>query len=287
MADARKQRAAAVAISSGAVLLAGCQFGGLNSLDMPGTAGHGSGSYTDHRRTARCGDAAAELAGDGRRRHRRQRVRHRRGAASRRHVLRRGAAVAGRATSTCRPTPPPRWRRPRCWAPSTSSWPRPSTGSGRRQARRGLQYPAGPHRPLPDHRRSAVVARRRGEQGQSRCAAGHHRRDLQRGRRPRGQLRRPDPAARRADQLAGSADRRHHRRGRRAEPVRGHPGPQQGQSGPHPGHAARRAGGAEQQPQPTSSTRSARCSSFADDRLARSCSRPRTTSPPTSRTCTR
>ncbi len=35
-----------VAIGSGAVLLAGCQFGGLNSLDMPGTAGHGKGSFT-------------------------------------------------------------------------------------------------------------------------------------------------------------------------------------------------------------------------------------------------
>ena len=34
------------ALGSGAVLLAGCQFGGLNSLDMPGTAGHGRGSYT-------------------------------------------------------------------------------------------------------------------------------------------------------------------------------------------------------------------------------------------------
>ncbi len=34
------------ALGSGALLLAGCQFGGLNSLDMPGTAGHGSGSYT-------------------------------------------------------------------------------------------------------------------------------------------------------------------------------------------------------------------------------------------------
>jgi phospholipid/cholesterol/gamma-HCH transport system substrate-binding protein len=33
------------AISSGAALLAGCSFGGLNSLDMPGTAGHGAGSY--------------------------------------------------------------------------------------------------------------------------------------------------------------------------------------------------------------------------------------------------
>src|SRR5689334_4543251 len=34
-----------VAISSGASLLAGCSFGGLNSLDMPGTSGHGAGSY--------------------------------------------------------------------------------------------------------------------------------------------------------------------------------------------------------------------------------------------------
>jgi phospholipid/cholesterol/gamma-HCH transport system substrate-binding protein len=35
-----------LALGSGAVLLAGCAFGGLNSLDMPGTSGHGSGSYT-------------------------------------------------------------------------------------------------------------------------------------------------------------------------------------------------------------------------------------------------
>jgi phospholipid/cholesterol/gamma-HCH transport system substrate-binding protein len=35
-----------VAIGSGVVLLAGCQFGGLNSLNMPGTAGHGEGAYT-------------------------------------------------------------------------------------------------------------------------------------------------------------------------------------------------------------------------------------------------
>jgi phospholipid/cholesterol/gamma-HCH transport system substrate-binding protein len=35
-----------VAIGSGAVLLAGCQFGGLNSLNMPGTAGHGEGAYS-------------------------------------------------------------------------------------------------------------------------------------------------------------------------------------------------------------------------------------------------
>jgi phospholipid/cholesterol/gamma-HCH transport system substrate-binding protein len=35
-----------VGISAGAALLAGCQFGGLNSLDMPGTSGHGPGSFT-------------------------------------------------------------------------------------------------------------------------------------------------------------------------------------------------------------------------------------------------
>ncbi|MCK0176758.1 MCE family protein [Mycolicibacterium sp. F2034L] len=34
-----------IALGSGVLLLAGCQFGGLNSLNMPGTAGHGSGSY--------------------------------------------------------------------------------------------------------------------------------------------------------------------------------------------------------------------------------------------------
>ncbi|WP_319451011.1 MULTISPECIES: MCE family protein [unclassified Mycobacterium] len=36
----------AVALGSGVLLLAGCSFGGLNSIDMPGTAGHGGGSYT-------------------------------------------------------------------------------------------------------------------------------------------------------------------------------------------------------------------------------------------------
>jgi phospholipid/cholesterol/gamma-HCH transport system substrate-binding protein len=35
----------ALAILTAASVLAGCQFGGLNSLNMPGTAGHGAGSY--------------------------------------------------------------------------------------------------------------------------------------------------------------------------------------------------------------------------------------------------
>ncbi|BBX94748.1 lipoprotein LprN [Mycobacterium lacus] len=33
-------------LASSSVLLAGCSFGGLNSLPMPGTAGHGSGAYS-------------------------------------------------------------------------------------------------------------------------------------------------------------------------------------------------------------------------------------------------
>ena len=34
------------ALASAALLLAGCQFGGLNSVRLPGTAGHGDGSYS-------------------------------------------------------------------------------------------------------------------------------------------------------------------------------------------------------------------------------------------------
>ncbi|WP_210085444.1 MCE family protein [Mycobacterium sp. OAE908] len=33
-------------MGSGVMLLAGCQFGGLNSLNMPGTVGHGAGAYS-------------------------------------------------------------------------------------------------------------------------------------------------------------------------------------------------------------------------------------------------
>lgn len=40
-----KAVAKVLALGSSAVVLAGCQFGGLNSLDMPGTQGHGAGSY--------------------------------------------------------------------------------------------------------------------------------------------------------------------------------------------------------------------------------------------------
>ena len=42
----RRMGLRSASIGSGALLLAGCQFGGLNSLNMPGTAGHGRGSFT-------------------------------------------------------------------------------------------------------------------------------------------------------------------------------------------------------------------------------------------------
>ncbi len=42
-----------VAIGSGVVLLAGCSFGGLNSLNMPGTAGHGRGCPIQSPRSCR------------------------------------------------------------------------------------------------------------------------------------------------------------------------------------------------------------------------------------------
>jgi phospholipid/cholesterol/gamma-HCH transport system substrate-binding protein len=34
------------ALAAGSALIAGCQFGGLNSIALPGTAGHGSGAYS-------------------------------------------------------------------------------------------------------------------------------------------------------------------------------------------------------------------------------------------------
>jgi len=42
----RKVLRPALALGTLTVLVSGCEFGGLNSLDMPGTAGHGAGAYT-------------------------------------------------------------------------------------------------------------------------------------------------------------------------------------------------------------------------------------------------
>lgn len=43
---ARRTGRRGAVLGAGALLLSGCQFGGLNSLNMPGTAGHGRGSYS-------------------------------------------------------------------------------------------------------------------------------------------------------------------------------------------------------------------------------------------------
>lgn len=42
---ARRAGRRGAALVAGALMLSGCQYGGLNSLNMPGTAGHGRGSY--------------------------------------------------------------------------------------------------------------------------------------------------------------------------------------------------------------------------------------------------
>jgi phospholipid/cholesterol/gamma-HCH transport system substrate-binding protein len=46
MARPKRAGSRVLAFGSGVMLLAGCQFGGLNSLNMPGTQGHGRGAYS-------------------------------------------------------------------------------------------------------------------------------------------------------------------------------------------------------------------------------------------------
>ena len=226
-----------VAIGSGAVLLAGCAFGGLNSLDMPGTEGHGNGLLHHHRRTARRGDAAAELAGDGRRRHRRQRVGHRGRAAARRHVLRGGQGVAGRRASTCPPTRRRRSRRPRCSARSTSTSPRRSDQPAAGQAARGLRTsrwtaPAAIRPPKRCCRRSASWSTRAIS---VRCKTSPTRRTP---RSPAASGQFADLIPRLAE-LTTSLDQQTDdivAAARRAEPLRRHPRHEQGQPRPHAGH---------------------------------------------------
>ena len=185
-------RRGTVAIGSGAVLLAGCSFGGLNSLDMPGTAGHGSrvrtpitvelpdvatlpqnspvmvddvtvGSVSGIEAVQRPDGtfyAAVKLSLDG------------------------NVDLPENATAKVAQTS--------LLGSQHIELAPPVDEAGQGKLSEGSQHPARPHRPLPDHRGSAVVARRRGEQGQSRCAAGHHRRGLRRGRGPDRAVRRPD-----------------------------------------------------------------------------------------------
>ena len=103
-------------------LLAGCPFGGLNSLDMPGTAGHGTGSYTitvelpdvatlpqnspvmvDDVTVGSVSGIDAVQRPDG-------------------TLLRRGQAVAGQEREAAGELHRQRSRRRRCWVRSTSNW---------------------------------------------------------------------------------------------------------------------------------------------------------------------
>ena len=163
-----------VAISAGAALLAGCSFGGLNSLDMPGTAGHGSGAYkivvqlpdvstlpqnspvmVDDVTVGSVSGINAVQRADG-------------------SFYAAVAVVVGRERQTAGERD-----RQGCADLTAGIAARRAFPAGRRQGCRSAQErltdPTRPHRPVPDHRGSAVVSRRRGEQGQSRCAAGHHR----------------------------------------------------------------------------------------------------------------
>ncbi|EUA23267.1 putative lprM protein [Mycobacterium xenopi 4042] len=111
------------ALAAGSVVLAGCQFGGLNSIALPGTAGHGPGSYkvtvelTDVATLPQNSPVMVDDVTVG-------------SVSGIQAASERMAASMPlwnwRWTTTwcCRPMPPPRWRRRRCSAPSTSTWPR-------------------------------------------------------------------------------------------------------------------------------------------------------------------
>ena len=111
----------ALAIGSGALLLTGCSFGGLNSLNMPGTAGHGTGSYkitvelpdvatlpqnspvmVDDVTVGSVSGIEAVQRPDG--------------------TFYAAVQLSLDKTSTCRPMPPRRLRRLHCWVRSTSNW---------------------------------------------------------------------------------------------------------------------------------------------------------------------
>ena len=189
------------------LLLAGCSFGGLNSLDMPGTKGHGAGSYTitvelpdvatlpqnspvmvdDVTVGSVSGIDAVQRPG--------------------RHASSPRSNCRWTATCTCRPTPTRRSRRPRCWARMHIELAPPADEPAEGKLADGSNIPEANTGRYPTTEEVLVVARCGGQQGQSRCAARHHRRGLRGGGRSGGQLRRTDPQARRADRLAGRADR--------------------------------------------------------------------------------
>ena len=172
----RASRAAVrtVAISAGAALLAGCSFGGLNSLDMPGTAGHGSGAYkivVQLPDVATLPQNSPVMVDDVTI-----------GSVSGINAVQRadGSFYAAVELSLDENVKLPENATARVAQTSLLGSQHvelspPADGKEVGQLKNGSQIPLDRTGRYPDHRGSAVVSRRRGEQGQSRCAAGHHR----------------------------------------------------------------------------------------------------------------
>ena len=131
-----------LALGSGVLLLAGLP---VRRAELAGHAGHrGARKWFvhHHRRTARRRDPAAELAGDGRRRHGRQRVGHRGHATARRHVLRCGEAVAGGRRQPSAELDGDGRTDLAARLPARANSSRRSKDSGEAQAQRRLEHPA-------------------------------------------------------------------------------------------------------------------------------------------------
>ena len=276
--------------SLGSVLLAGCQFGGLNSLY---DARHGRARprlLHDHRRTARRGDAAAELAGDGRRRHRRQCLGHRRPCSgSDGSFYRRSEVGAGQERRAAGQRD--REGRPDLAAgfACTSSWPHrsdePAIGRLERRSRDPAESDTGRY---PDHRGSAS---RRWAWWSTRAMSVRWRtsptRPIKPSRAAQDQF--ADLVPRLAE-LTAALNRQVNDIIAAVEGLNrfsGNPGAQTRTTWAARWTRCPRRSRCSTRTAATSSRLSPRCSRLRDGHLARPVARPRTTSPPTSRTCTR
>ena len=188
------------ALAAGSALLAGCQFGGLNSLSMPGTAGHGSGAYSitvempdvatlpqnspvmvDDVTVGSVAGIQAEQRSDGS------------FYAAVKLALDKNVVLPANSTATVAQTSLLGSHAHRPGAPEGQA--------GDRQADRRVEDRRVQHRPLSHHRRGVFGPRCRGQQGQCRCVGRDHRRDLPGRRGPAKPVRRPGPQA-------GGVDRR-------------------------------------------------------------------------------
>ena len=162
------------ALAAGSALLAGCQFGGLNSVALPGTAGHGPGSYSI---TVELADVATlpqnspvmvddvtvgSVSGiDAVQR-------------TRWNFLRRGQTGAGPQCGIARQFHCPGGADLAAGLPARRVGAAAEPAAGR-QAGRRVGHSGGADQSLPDHRGSVLRAGYGGQQGQSGCAARDYR----------------------------------------------------------------------------------------------------------------